>query len=104
MNEVSKTVVTLLHLIFCHVRVHCSNLSDVANLKRDWDSVYVRFVVVHCKEIEIIHRLILGLYTISALMCHHGNILAHAPFGAANVPADGRFNRGTFQHGEILAR
>ena len=59
MNEVSKTVVTLLHLIFCHVRVHCSNLSDVANLKRDWDSVYVRFVVVHCKEIEIIHRLIL---------------------------------------------
>ena len=61
MNEVSKTVVTLLHLIFCHVRVHCSNLSDVANLKRDWDSVYVRFAVVHCKEIDIIHRLILGL-------------------------------------------
>ena len=37
-------------------------------------------------------------------MCHHGNISAQAPFGAAHVPADGRFNRGTFQHGEILAR
>ena len=59
MNEFSKTVVTLLHLIFCHARVHCSNLSDIANLKRDCDSVYVSFVVVHCKEIEIIHRLIL---------------------------------------------
>ena len=48
-------------------------------------------------------------------MIHHGNILAHAPFGAANVPADGRFNTGNvstsglfctrnFLHKEFLAR
>ena len=41
---------------------------------------------------------------ISALMFHHRNILAHAPFHAADVPADGHFNTGTFQHGDFLAQ
>ena len=36
-------------------------------------------------------------------MFHHRNILAHAPFGAADVPADGCFNTGTFWHGDFLA-
>ena len=30
---------------------------------------------------------------ISARMFHRGNILARAPFGTADAPADGRFNR-----------
>ena len=37
-------------------------------------------------------------------MFHHGNILAHAPFGAVDVPADGLFNTWTFRHGEFSAR
>ena len=36
-------------------------------------------------------------------MFHHGNILAHAPLGAVDVPADGHFNTGTFQRGDISA-
>ena len=36
-------------------------------------------------------------------MFHHGNISAHALFGAADVPANGLFNNRTFQHGEFLA-
>ena len=37
-------------------------------------------------------------------MFHHGNISAHAPFGTADVPADGLFNTGTFRHGEFSAQ
>ena len=37
-------------------------------------------------------------------MFHHRNILAHAPFSAADVPADGLFNTGTFRHRVFLAR
>ena len=37
-------------------------------------------------------------------MFHHGNISARAPFGAADVPADGHFNTGTFRHGDFSAR
>ena len=38
---------------------------------------------------------------ISAQMFHHGNISAHAAFGPADIPADGRFNTGTFGHGDF---
>ena len=41
---------------------------------------------------------------ISARMFHHGNISAHAPFGAVDVPADGLFNTGMFRHGVFSAR
>ena len=37
-------------------------------------------------------------------MFHHGNILARAPFGAADVLADGHFNTVTFRHGDFLAQ
>ena len=40
---------------------------------------------------------------ISAWMFHHRNILAHAQFGAVDLPADGCFNTGTFRHGDFLA-
>ena len=39
---------------------------------------------------------------ISAWIFHHGKILACAPFGAVDVPAD--FNMGMFRHGDFLAR
>ena len=37
-------------------------------------------------------------------MFHHGNISARAPFGTADVPADGHFNMRTFQNGDFLAQ
>ena len=37
-------------------------------------------------------------------MFHQRNISAHALFVAADVPADGFFNTGTFQHGEFSAQ
>ena len=40
---------------------------------------------------------------ISARMFHHGSISAHAPFGAADVPADGHFTTRTFRHRDISA-
>ena len=30
--------------------------------------------------------------------------MAHAPFGATDVPIDGHFNMGTLRHGNFLAR
>ena len=36
-------------------------------------------------------------------MFHHGNISARAPFGTADVPADGHFSKGTFWHGDFSA-
>ena len=39
----------------------------------------------------------------SALKFHHRKISATAPFGHADVPADWRFNTGTFGHGEFSA-
>ena len=36
-------------------------------------------------------------------MFHHGNISARAPFGAADIPADGHFNMGTFRRGDFSA-
>ena len=38
---------------------------------------------------------------ISAQMFHHGNISARAPFGGADIPADGHFNKGKFWHGDF---
>ena len=37
-------------------------------------------------------------------MFYHENISACAPFGDANVPADGRFNTRTCQHGNFLVQ
>ena len=34
---------------------------------------------------------------------NHRNILARAPFGTADVPADGHFNTGTSRHGDFSA-
>ena len=41
---------------------------------------------------------------ISARMFHYGNIWAGTPFGTADIPADGHFNTGTFQHWDFLAQ
>jgi hypothetical protein len=37
-------------------------------------------------------------------MFHPGNILVRAPFGTGDIPVDGRFNTGTFQHRGFLAQ
>jgi hypothetical protein len=47
---------------------------------------------------------VISARVISARMFHHGTISARAPFGSENIPADGRFNTGTFQHGDFLAQ